>query len=265
MFRRIFRKKTLIKISAFYIFIVVFMYIFQRNFLYFTLGKILIIPEDFQEINLKTVDNTSIYGWYSPPPTGQKTILYFHGNAGNLMGRSDRFEKFATQFGVLAISYRGYAKSKGEPSQDGFYQDAESAYEFLKAKNILSKDIILFGESIGSAVAVNLASKHDFGALILEAPFSSIMSIAQETYWFLPVSLILKDRFEVDKVASKVTAPVLIMHANKDYIVPFEEGKKLYELFNSRKKFIAIDGDFHIALTGDYLMKQILEFSQEKK
>ena len=181
------------------------------------------------------------------------------------MGRSDRFEKFATQYGVMAISYRGYAKSKGEPSQDGFFQDADSAYEFLKSKNILSKDIILFGESIGSAVAVNLASKHDFGALILEAPFSSIMSIAQETYWFLPVSLILKDRFEVDKVASKVTAPVLIMHANKDYIVPFEEGKKLYELFNSRKKFIAIDGDFHIALTGDYLMKQILEFSQEKK
>jgi fermentation-respiration switch protein FrsA (DUF1100 family) len=265
LFKRIFRKKALIKILAFYIFIVALMYIFQRNFLYYPFGKILIIPEDFQEVNLKTLDNTSIYGWYSPPQKGQKTILYFHGNAGNLMGRSDRFEKFATQYGVMAISYRGYAKSKGEPSQDGFFQDADSAFEFLKSKNISSKDIILFGESIGSAVAVNLASKHDFGALILEAPFSSILSMAQKSYWFLPVSLILKDRFEVDKIAPEVTAPVLVMHAKKDYIVPFEEGEKLYSLFNSRKKLIAIDGDFHIALTGDYLMKQILEFLQEKK
>jgi len=166
---------------------------------------------------------------------------------------------------VLAISYRGYAKSGGSSSQEGFFQDADSAFEFLKSKNISSKDIILFGESIGSAVAVNLASKHDFGAVILEAPFSSILSVAQKTYWFLPISFILKDRFESDKIASKVSAPVLIMHANKDYIVPFEEGKKLYELFNSRKKFIAIDGDFHIALTGDYLMKQIADFTPEKK
>jgi fermentation-respiration switch protein FrsA (DUF1100 family) len=240
------------------------MYIFQRNFLYYPFGKILIIPEDFQELELKTLDNTDIYAWYSPPQKGQKTILYFHGNAGNLAGRYDRLGKFATQYGVLAISYRGYAKSKGKPSQDGFFQDADSAFEFLKSKNISSKDIILFGESIGSAVAVNLASKDDFYALILEAPFSSILSIAQKTYWFLPISLILKDRFESDKVASKVTAPVLIMHATKDYIVPFEEGKKLYELFNSRKKFVTIDGNFHIALTGDYLMRQIAEFLPEK-
>jgi fermentation-respiration switch protein FrsA (DUF1100 family) len=101
--------------------------------------------------------------------------------------------------------------------------------------------------------------------LILEAPFTSILSIAQQSYWFLPVSLILKDRFEVDKIAPEITAPVLVMHAKKDYIVPFEEGEKLYSLFNSRKKLVAIDGDFHIALTGDYLMKQILEFLQEKK
>lgn len=241
------------------------MYVFQRNFLYYPFGKILIVPEDFQDVNLKTADETNIYAWYSQAQKGQKTILYFHGNAGNLMGRSDRFEKFATQYGVLAISYRGYAKSGGKPSQDGFFQDADSAFEFLKSKNISSKDIILFGESIGSAVAVNLASKHDFGALVLEAPFTSILAVAQETYWFLPVSLILKDRFESDKIASKVTAPVLIFHANKDYLVPFEEGKKLYELFNSPKRFIAIDGDFHIALTGEYLMKHIAEFTQEKK
>jgi len=255
----------LIKILVFYVFIVAFMYFFQRNFLYYPFGKILIVPEDFQEINLKTADETKIYGWFKPAQKGQKTILYFHGNAGNLMGRSDRFEKFGTQYGVLAISYRGYAKSGGEPSQEGFFQDADSAFEFLKSKNISSKDVIIFGESIGSAVAINLASKYDFGALILEAPFTSILSLANKTYWFLPVSLILKDRFESDKVASKVTAPVLVLHANKDYLVPFDEGKKIFDLFQSRKRFVAIEGDFHIGLTGDYLMKQISEFLSEKK
>ncbi len=261
----IFSKKLLIKILAGYVFVVVSMYFFQRDFLYHPFGKILIIPEDFQEINLKTADNTDIYAWFSPPQKGQKTILYFHGNAGNLMGRSDRFVKFATQYGVLAISYRGYSKSRGESSQEGFFQDADSAFEFLKSKNILSKDIVLFGESIGTAVAVNLASKHDFGALILEAPFSSILSVAKKNYWFLPISLILKDRFESDKLAPKITAPVLVMHATKDYIVPFAEGKKLFELFNSRKSFIAIEGDFHIGLSGDYLTRQISEFLPEKK
>jgi len=255
----------LIKILVFYFFIVFFMYIFQRNFLYYPFGKILLVPEDFQEINLKTADQTNIYAWYSPAQKGQKTILYFHGNAGNLMGRSDRFEKFATQYGVLAISYHGYAKSGGKPSQEGFFEDADSAFEFLKSKNILSKDIVLFGESIGSAVAIELASKHDFGALILEAPFSSILSIAKKNYWFLPVSIILKDRFESDKLASKITSPVLVMHANKDYLVPFAEGKKIFELFQSKKRFIEIEGDFHIGLTGDYLMKQISEFLAENK
>lgn len=239
------------------------MYFFQRNFLYYPFGKILITPEDFEQVNLTTTDNVNIYGWYKKPNKGQKTILYFHGNAGNLMGRSDRFENFAKYYGVLAISYRGYAKSSGKPSEKGFYIDAQTALNFLRKHYTRDEDIIVFGESIGSAVAINLASKYDFNALILEAPFTSIYDIAKETYWFLPVNLILKDRFESSKLAPKINTPVIIFHATRDYVVPFKLGKQLFELFKSEKRFVGIEGDFHIALTADYLIKYILEFTNQ--
>lgn len=241
------------------------MYVFQRDFMYYPFGKILIIPEEFQEISLKTPDNLNIYGWFKAPNKGQKTILYFHGNAGNLMGRSDRFEKFANQYGLLAISYRGYSKSEGKPSEKGFYLDAQAALEFLKSKNINSENIIIFGESIGSGVAVELASQHNFAGLILEAPFSSILSVAKKSYWFLPVSVILKDRFESDKKVYKIKTPILIFHATGDNIVPFSEGKKLYNMAIAKKKFIEITGDFHVAINADYILKNIDEFYQDIK
>ncbi|MFM6972909.1 MAG: alpha/beta hydrolase [Alphaproteobacteria bacterium] len=262
-FKRKFNKRLLVKIFAFYILIVVLMYFFQRSFLYYPFGKILLTPEDFEQINLNTPDNVNIYAWFKKPNKGQKTILYFHGNAGNLMGRSDRFENFSKYFGVLAISYRGYAKSSGTPSENGFYMDAQTALNFLRANYIRDEDIIVFGESIGSAVAINLASKYDFNAMILEAPFTSIYDIAKDTYWFLPVNLILKDRFESSRLASKVKTPVIIFHATKDFVVPFAQGKQLYELFKTEKRFIGVEGDFHIALTADYLIKYILEFTNQ--
>lgn len=263
MFKIKFNKTLLLKIFAFYILVVILMYFFQRNFLYYPFGKILITPEDFEQVNMTTTDNVNIYGWYKKPNKGQKTILYFHGNAGNLMGRSDRFENFAKYYGVLAISYRGYAKSSGKPSEKGFYIDAQTALNFLRKHYTRDEDIIVFGESIGSAVAINLASKYDFNALILEAPFTSIYDIAKETYWFLPVNLILKDRFESSKLAPKINTPVIIFHATRDYVVPFKLGKQLFELFKSEKRFVGIEGDFHIALTADYLIKYILEFTNQ--
>jgi len=264
-----FIKKLLIKIILFYLIVVFIMFVFQRSFMYFPFGKIKNVANGFQEIYLKTIDNKEIYSWYKPPQLNQKTILYFHGNAGNMAGREDRLIEFSKNFGVLAISYRGYSKSQGSPSQDGFFIDAKTAIDFLISKAIYPQDLILFGESIGSGVATKMAKEQDFYALILEAPFSSTLSIAKKTYWFLPVSLILKDRFESIIDANKINTPLLIFHAKGDKIVPYEEGQKLFEKFNSYKKFISLDGDFHIALTGQYLREQIdifiKEIDEEKK
>jgi len=259
----IFIKNMIIKIIIFYGLIVLMMFILQRSFMYFPFGNFKKIPEGYTDLYLTTQDNIEIYAWYHRPQENQKTILYFHGNAGNIGNRFDRMEEFAKNYGVLAISYRGYIKSKGKPSQQGFFNDAVAGLDFLKSKAIYPQDIILFGESIGSGVASHLASLEDFSALVLEAPFSSVLSIAQKTYWFLPVSLILKDRFETDKIASKIFSPVLIFHATGDRIVPFEEGKNLFDKFNSYKKFIPIDGNFHIALSPKYLVEQIEIFFSE--
>jgi len=255
--------KLLIKIVLFYIILVLIMFVFQRSFMYFPFGKITKVPKEFQEIFLSSPDNKELYTWYKAPLSNQKTILYFHGNAGNMAGRKDRLIELSKNFGVLAISYRGYSRSQGNPSQEGFFIDAETALDFLFAKTIYPQDIILFGESIGSGVATNMAKQRDFYALILEAPFSSILSIAKKNYWFLPVSLILKDRFESIKDANKISTPLLIFHAKGDKIVPYQEGQKLYEQFNTYKKFISFDGDFHIALTGQYLREQIQIFANE--
>lgn len=256
-------KKLLLKFIIFYLIVVFIMFIFQRSFMYFPFGKIKNVAIGFQEIYLTTIDNKEIYAWYKAPQLNQKTILYFHGNAGNIAGREDRLVELSKNFGILAISYRGYSKSQGRPSQDGFFIDAETAFDFLISKAIYPQDIILFGESIGSGVAINMAKERDFYALVLEAPFSSVLSIAKQTYWFLPISIILKDRFESIKDANKINTPLLIFHATGDKIVPYKEGQKLFEKFNSYKKFMSLDGDFHIGLTGQYLREQIEIFINE--
>jgi len=266
-----FFKILAIKILIFYGFIVIFMAIFQRNFLYFPFGNIPNPPANFQEVSLEIDDNNEVYAWYRPARDQQKTLLYFHGNAGNISGRLERLQKFATQYGVLAISYRGYPKSRGKASEQNFFADAQHALDFLHSKNIPNSKIIIFGESIGSGVAVHLASKYgvtpenraqNFASIILEAPFASIADIAKQTYWFLPVDIILRDRFDSWRYAPNITSPVLIFHATQDPIVPFAQGQKLYELIKSPKKFMSIEGNFHIALSPDFLMKNIAEFVQ---
>lgn len=258
-------KKLALKALIFYILVVIFMAIFQRNFIYFPFGEIASPPENFQEINFEIDSKNSLYVWYHPPQKNQKTILYFHGNAGNISGRSERLKKFATQYGVLAVSYRGYSKTKGEASEQNFYSDAQIALNLLNLQKIDNKNIIVFGESIGTAVAVNLASKYDFASIVLEAPFTSIADVAKDVYWFLPVDLILRDKFDSAKLAPQIKSPVVIFHAIQDDIVPFELGKKLYELINSKKKFMAIDGNFHIALSPEFLLDNINKFLEENK
>jgi fermentation-respiration switch protein FrsA (DUF1100 family) len=253
-------KKISLRIFAFYCVILILTYIFQRNLIYFPFGKILITPQEFEEINLKTKDNEEIYAWFKPAQENQNTILYFHGNAGNLSGRTNRFEKFALNYGVMAISYRGYAKSKGNPTEEGLYFDAESALDFLRSKKINTENIILYGESLGTAMVIKLASQHEFKAMILEAPFTSIASIAKETYWFLPVDIILKDRFDSIKIAKKIKSPTLIFHAINDKIVPFKEGENLYNSLETKKKIIPLIGNFHIGISPEFAIDQLNTF-----
>lgn len=265
-------KKAVILLSLFYFFIALLLFIFQKKLEYHPSGQIANPSSyslaEFQEVYLVAKDGLRILSWYKAPKkttsSSKKIIVYFHGNSGNLSQRSDKFKTFSDAgFGVMAISYRGFAGSEGDMSEGGIINDAKSAMEFLLANNYQEKNIILFGESLGTGVAVQMAALFNVYAVVLESPFSSITSVAQKKYWFAPISLILKDKFDSEKYADKILSPVLIFHGTDDLVVPYDEAEKLYRKIKSPKKFITIKGGGHLKFGNEFLLKEIVKFFQE--
>ncbi|MDO8534733.1 MAG: alpha/beta hydrolase, partial [Xanthobacteraceae bacterium] len=173
------------------------------------------------------------------PPRGDKpVVLYFHGNGGALWYRTERFRALvADGTGLLALSYRGYGGSTGRPSEAGLIADAEATYAFAAARYPPER-IVLWGESLGSGVAVALAAERPVGRIILEAPFTSAVDIAASVYPFMPVRYLMKDQFRSDQRIGQVKAPVLVLHGARDRIVPIAFGERLYELVRSPKRLV---------------------------
>lgn len=213
-----------------------YLYFFQRNILYIP-NKNLGMPSTYQLYNmgalsLKTPDKVSVTAWYAPPPNDQApVIVYFHGNAGNLSDRHEKFAKFLENpVGLLALSYRGYGTSQGSPTEHGLYEDARTVINYLINKGINQERIVLYGESLGSGVAVQMATEYPtVKALVLEAPYTSITRRAQEKYPFIPIGLLLKDPFDSLSKITQIHAPLLVFHGEKDDVIPIWHGKMLYE------------------------------------
>lgn len=263
-------QKLLLLTAVGYVLILGLLFFFQRKLQYIPMGKVGPVSfynlDDFAEEKITTEDGIKILSWYKPAKKNEKIILYFHGNAGNLGDRAHKFDSFAKNgFGVLAITYRGYSGSEGKPSEEGLMNDGRAAFKFLLDKGYSPQDIIVFGESLGSAVAVQLASKFDFYALILESPLASIADIAQKTYWFVPVNLLLKDKFESIKFAPKISSPTLIFHGTNDLVVAYSEGQKLFETIKSPKKFITVEGGGHLNFGDEFLLEEIKFFLSKNK
>lgn len=249
-----------------YLLLLALLFSFQRKLQYIPSGKVQPIEnynlEGFSEKILNTQDRVKILAWYKKPQNfDPKIIVYFHGNAGNLGERAERFSNFSNAgFGVLAITYRGYSGSEGSPSEEGLIADANAALEFLFENGYNRKDIILFGESLGSGVAMQIASKDKFAAMVLDSPFSSIASVAKRTYWFVPVNFILKDKFDSIEIADRITTPTLVIHSISDNIVPYAEGEKLYQTLGSEKKMITLKNIGHVDASGNFLAEEIEKF-----
>jgi uncharacterized protein len=202
-----------------------------------------------QTLRLKTEDGESLLAWSFPPAPGRPLILYFHGNAGGLDLRAERFRAIAEAgMGLLGIEYRGYASSTGSPSERGLKLDGEAAYAAAIASGVAPQRVVALGESLGSGVAVALAARHELGALVLDSPYSSIADVAAATYWFAPVRALLRDPFRNDLLIGSVKAPVLIVHGTKDGVVPIRFGEKLFALANQPKEFWRVEGAVHLAL-----------------
>lgn len=187
---------------------------------------------------LDTADGEKVIVWHVPARPGRPVVLYFHGNGDFLAGFFGRFrDLIADDTGVIVLSYRGYAGSSGHPSEAGLLNDAAAAYAFAVARYDTSR-IVAWGFSLGTGVAVALASEKPVGRLILEAPYTSTADVAASLFWFLPVRFVMRDQIRSDERIGKVAVPLLIMHGGRDQAIPIRFGQRLFALAPQPKQFV---------------------------
>ncbi len=212
-------------------------------------------------VAIPTADGETLAGWYLPPRDKDGPVfLFLHGKSGGLERKKLRWQQIAEHgAGVLALSYRGYPGSTGSPSEEGLYEDARAAFNWL-AKRHGPDQIVVHGLSLGTGVAAKLATEVDAQALILEAPYTAIVDVAGERHPYLPVGLLLWDQFPTRDFIGDVKMPVLIAHGNEDTVVPFEHSKRLFELAPEPKKLLKMPGSDHNSLVRDGLYPHIWRF-----
>jgi len=198
-----------------------------------------------EEHVLTTSDGEKVIVWHVPAKPGRPVILFFPGNGDFLAGRIDRFKAMtADGTGLVALSYRGYAGSSGAPSEEGLLRDAAAAYAFTTAR-YAADQIVAWGFSLGTGVAVAIASEHPVGKLILEAPYSSTVDVAASAFRFVPVRLLMRDQFRSDERIARVTVPLLVMHGTDDLAIPIVFGERLFGLAHQPKQFVRFAGGGH--------------------
>ena len=248
-----------------YILILISVYLFQRNLLYhpsennYSGDKITVSVE---KIKIKTKDNIDLIAWYHKKNLNEyKTILFLHGNAGSLENRIHKINHFKDiNINFLIVAWRGFSGNKGKPTEDGLYEDARSSVRWLKTKGVDEKNLIIYGESLGTGIATEIAQNKNFAGVILESPFTSMIDAGKDKYPFLPVRFLLKDKYESDKKIKNIKSPILVMHGKIDNIVPFYMGKKIYELASNPKYSYFSEYDDHMMEYNEKLLKALRDF-----
>jgi len=238
-------KWLLIVVSAGYVCGLLVLFFAQRSVLFPVPTRARTAPQaagfpEAEEHILTTADGEKVIVWHVPARPGRPVVLYFHGNGDYLAGFFGRFRNIiADGTGVIALSYRGYAGSTGQPSEHGLLQDAAAAYAFAVAR-YRADNIVVWGFSLGTGVAVALAAEQRIGRLILEAPYTSITDVAASAYWFAPVRLLMQDQFRSDAQIARVKVPLLVMHGALDSTIPVAFGERLFALANEPKRFVRL-------------------------
>ena len=255
----------LLTFGIIYFSVIILTYIFQRSLLYHPLennysGDELTVS--VEKVKVKTEDNIELISWYHNKNIDKyKTILFLHGNAGTLENRIHKINHFKNMdVNFLIIAWRGFSGNLGQPNEKGLYEDARSAVKWLKNLGIKESNIIIYGESLGTGVAVEIAQNKNFAGIILESPFTSMIDAGKDKYPFLPVKILLKDKYESDKKIKNIKIPILIMHGKVDKIVPFEMGQKLYELANQPKYSYFSEYDNHMMIYDEKLLNKLQDY-----
>mgnify|MGYP002885565750 CR=1 FL=1 len=271
----ILRKKIKYMISSI-LFVIIFSYLAILFFIYFNQRNLLYHPSEnnylnekanfvYEEVYIPSTEN-NLKGWFHKKNlTKNKTLVFFHGNAGSLENRIYKLNLIKDfDLNFLIIAYRGFSGNKGKPTERGLYEDALSALKWLKTNySIKDKDIIIYGESLGTSISIEVSQNKKYSGIILESPFTSMTDAAKHYYPYLPVSLLLKDKYDSIEKIKNINIPILVMHGKKDKIIPFEMGKKIFESANQPKFFYSPDNDDHMMNYDENLLKTIRSFLEK--
>ena len=247
--------------------LIVFFRYFEKSNLYFPMGPLDGTPADigleYENINVVTDDGVKIHGWFVPSWSSRATVIFSHGNGGNISHRLAKLQILnKLNLSVLIYDYRGYGQSKGSPDEEGIYLDAEAVYGYLvNKKGVSPESIIAFGESLGAAVSADLALKHDIKGVIIEEGFPSVKAVGMHYFPFIP-NFIYKSKYDTKEKLKSLKAPKLIFHSIDDEIIPFGMGKRLFEAAAEPKEFIELRGGHNDAfmVSQDEFIKGIDEF-----
>jgi len=239
-----------ITMAAIYLVLVLLVFWGQSRLIYFPgIGREIVATPDqiglaYESIEISTTDHQTLHSWFVPAAESKGTVLFFHGNAGNISHRLDYLSMFhRLGYNTLIFDYRGYGQSSGKPSESGTYLDAMAAWRYLtEVKEIVPSSIILFGESLGGAVAAWLAAREKPGMLVLASVFTSVPDLATQIYPFLPIRQIARFEYNTFENLRSVSCPVFVAHSPQDEIVPFVHGQDLFQIAPEPKKFLTLQG-----------------------
>ena len=263
-------RSLLVAVALGYLLLVALMWLFQERLLYLPgVGREHVatpdqIGLDWQAISLQTEDGLTLDAWWLPAETSRASLLFLHGNAGNISHRLASLEQFnRLGLSVLILDYRGYGRSEGRPSEAGTALDARAGWQWLEAQSPDAPDrLLVFGRSLGAAVAAELAHEHPPAALILESSFRSVPALGQQLYPWLPVRWLARLHYPTEEYVRQVEAPVLVIHSPDDEIIPFSEGEAVYRAAGDRAELLVIRGGHNdgFLLSGDSYLSGIDQF-----
>ena len=238
----------------------------QRSIIYVkdpTTPDLRAVGEGWQAVTLETGDGLELAAWFRAPESGQPLVIVFNGNAGNRGVRTELGRQLAASgFGVLLTDYRGYGGNPGRPTEDGLALDARAAASFA-AEHVPRERLVYFGESLGAAVAIELATELPPAALVLRSPFTSLVAVGRDHFPWVPVGLLLKDRYPSDERMSLLTCPTLVIAGDDDATVPFEQSRAIYEAAPEPKRLLTIEGADHndgALVAGADMIEEIVRF-----
>ena len=256
--------KLLLFLAACYALFVVIVFLTQARMIFLPNlpGRALTnTPKDldlaYEDVQIETTDRVALHGWFVPG-AGERVLLFFHGNAGNISHRLASIQQFhELGLSVFIIDYRGYGQSEGRITERGTYRDADAAWHYLTdSRGLNPRQIVVFGRSLGGPIAAWLATQQQPGALIVESAFSSVLDIGRELYPFLPIRWLSRFRYPTRDYVGQTSCPVLVVHSREDEIIPFHHGERIFAAAPQTKQLLEIHGPHngaHLGLAGPYV------------